>query len=195
MRRARARSREHGRRTTADASGRKASRDSRRDARPSIRGLSSRLFVRIPILTRLLAAALLVAALPAGCSSSSGSRSDASHALADNAQVAAFVEDVARGARAHWTLDAGASPAAKRAWANAAMVEAIGIELRFGQAYWGCMELSMLQHGSSTHRAVLIAKRRGAAVVSANQFAVEYTHFTRAELGYVIDAVCAGQPL
>jgi hypothetical protein len=163
--------------------------------------LSSRAFIRIPILVRrplaaaLLAAALIAVALAAGCSGSSPAHSGASHTLADSAQIATFVEDVARGDRARWTLAAGASSAAKRAWANEPSTKTIGIELRFGQAYWGCMELSMLRHGTSTHDAVLIAKRRGGAVIIANKIASEYTHFTPTELGYIIDADCGKQPL
>lgn len=118
-----------------------------------------------------------------------------SHVLRDDGQIATFVKDVARGRRAQWTLDPGASAGARRAWTDAASVESIGVELRFGQAFWGCMELAMLRNGSSTHRAVLIAKRRGAATVSANRFSIEYVHLTPAELGYVIDADCSGQPL
>ncbi|HEX8715170.1 MAG TPA: hypothetical protein VF706_06330, partial [Solirubrobacteraceae bacterium] len=85
--------------------------------------MRSRAFLRLPILAALLAAALL-----AGCSSGSGD----SHTLRDDGQIATFVKDVARGRRAQWTLDPGASAGARRAWTDATSVESIGVELRFG---------------------------------------------------------------
>lgn len=111
-------------------------------------------------------------------------------ALRESGDIAPFVKDVSSGNATKWRLVSHASRGVKRAWRNKERIEAIGYELRHGQAWWGCTLLDAMRKGVEEHHVAVTAEREGAAVVTVNVVMGKAHLLTSAELGDIIDADC-----